>query len=238
MPRQAATSRRVILVTSLVAAATSYAEVVPRALEALAASADLIVIGMAVPGQRGQLGTIAVEETLKGRAPKRVVVLPPLDPAFLCDVTALVPGRRTLFLLTAAKGGYRIMHFGRGALPLTESSVDVDWPKDFAPTKDFRDACQVDPTSHRAHCRLDDIRRLIAKFRAPPKNSALVFSEDEPTVVIPANELSCVVTSQARRGIVGGCTTGAVDAGRTPPPLRGLLECWKNRWCMGEASNW
>jgi hypothetical protein len=237
MSWKATTPGRGLLAIALVAAASSHAEVVPRALEALAAGADLIVIGIAGPAQPGQLGAIAVEETLKGRAPKRVVVLPALDPDFICDVTSLEPGRRTLFLLTAARGGFRIMHFGRGAFRLAESSVDVEWPKDFVQTKDFRDACRVDPTSHRAQCRLDDVRRLVATFKSPPRNSALVFSEDERTVVIPANEVSCVETSQVRRGLVGGCTTGGLDAGRTPPPLRGLLECWKNRWCMGEASN-
>ncbi len=213
----------------------SLASIQPRALEALIAQADLIVIGVGGPRvKRTDIGTIVVEETMKGRAPKRLVVRPPIDPDFLCDITSLEVGKRALFFLTSTNGGFHIMHFGRGAFALVDTSLAFDWPDDFVKTRELREVCRLPPESLVSECALDRMRQLIARFATPQKNSAMVFSEDEPTVVVPAGEVSCAETSLAKRGILTRCSVGGADAGLSPPPLRGLLECWRNRWCTGE----
>lgn len=162
-------------------------------------------------------------------------MLPPVDPDFLCDITSIKVGKRALFLLTSTKGGFRIMHFGRGALPLVDTSLDFDWPGDFVQTRDLREVCHPTPESRRSQCDLEGVRALIAKFGVTPKNSALVFAEGEPTIVVPAGEVSCAENSHAWRGLFARCTLGGADAGPSPPPLDGLLECWKDRLCIGEA---
>lgn len=213
----------------------SLASIQPRALEALIAQADLIVIGVGGPRvKRTDIGTIVVEETMKGRAPKRLVVRPPIDPDFLCDITSLEVGKRALFFLTSTKGGFHIMHFGRGAFALVGTSLAFDWPSDFVKTRDLREVCRLPPESLVSECALDRVRQLIVKFATPGKDSAMVFSEGEPTVVVPAAEVTCAETSLAKRGILARCTVSGADAGLSPPPLRGLIECERNRWCTGE----
>lgn len=165
-------------------------------LQLVAQQADVVGIGTVTAD-----GGVAFETVLKG-APEPLPLVS--GTSSWCDVTSNAPGQRGLFFLRRSGGGYRVMHSGRGLLPLNPAGTGVSFfsRRELFVTDGLERRCSGD------WCPLDGVLDEIRASLTRQAATAFVVEKRVMRSTRPAAELRCTRDEESHALLCG--ETGSI----------------------------
>lgn len=187
----AGTVLRLMLASALVVMVLGKVWDVPLAM--VAQQAD--VIGFATTAGDG---TLRFEQVLKGSAPGTVQLLTG-SKTFPCDITSTKPGERALVFLVKEERGFRVMHWGRGTLPVSADGTQVEF---FSRRELFVSAALEARCSGR-WCPLDGVLEEVRPWLQPAAPTAFIMERFVLNETRASATLRCVPEPESRTLLCG-----------------------------------
>lgn len=165
---------------------------VPLAL--VAQQAD--VIGFATTADDG---TLRFDQVLKGAPPQAVK---PVEGSktFLCDITSTTPGERALFFLAREEKGFRILHSGRGKLPVSADGKQVE----FFSRRELFVTAALEARCSGKWCPVDGVLDELRPWLQPAPPTAFIVGRSVLKSSRPSADLRCAPEPESRVLLCGG----------------------------------